>query len=201
MKIFLKSVLCIFLAVPALTSCYDDTALWDKVKDMENRLNELEVELTSQTEALNALLTNGATLTSCKKNSDGSYTITLSNGTKFNVLPEGTDFSSLVTFKDVNGKKCWATYNANGQAVILTDKAGNAIPVSDEISVEIKDGVYCLIINGKVYETGYDAEDVVQVFSSCTPLTDASGNVYAVNFTFGEGMETTVALDGYAGVR
>ena len=199
MKIFLKSVLCIFLAVPALTSCYDDTALWDKVKDMENRLNELEVELTSQTEALNALLTNGATLTSCKKNSDGSYTITLSNGTKFNVLPEGTDFSSLVTFKDVNGKKCWATYNANGQAVILTDKAGNAIPVSDEISVEIKDGVYCLIINGKVYETGYDAEDVVQVFSSCTPLTDASGNVYAVKFTFGEGMETTVALDGYAG--
>ena len=200
MKIFLKSVLCIFLAVPALTSCYDDTALWDKVKDMENRLNELEVELTSQTEALNALLTNGATLTSCKKNSDGSYTITLSNGTKFNVLPEGTDFSSLVTFKDVNGKKCWATYNANGQAVILTDKAGNAIPVSDEISVEIKDGVYCLVINGKVYETGYDAEDVVQVFSSCTPLTDASGNVYAVKFTFGEGMETTVALDGYAGV-
>lgn len=167
---------------------------------MENRLFELEVELQNQVEAMNALLSNGATLASCKKNSDGSYTITLSDGTKFNVLPEGTDFSTLVTYKTVDGKKCWAVYDAAGNAVLLTDAAGNAVPVSDNIDVAIKDGVYVLSINGKEYETGYDAEDVVQVFSSCTPLADASGNVYAVKFTFGEGMETTVTLDGYKGV-
>lgn len=200
MKIFVRSLLCISLAVPAFTSCYDDSALWDKVNDMEMRLNELEVEMTSQTEAMQALLSNGATLTSCKKNSDGSYTVTLSDGTKFKVLPEGTDFSSLVTVKVVDGKKCWATYDASGNAVVLTDVSGNAIPVSVDVSVKIKDGVYVLVINGREYETGYDAEDVVQVFSSCTPLTDASGNVYAVKFTFGEGMEVTVALDGYKGV-
>lgn len=200
MKIFVRSLLCISLAVPAFTSCYDDSALWDKVNDMEARLNELEVEMTSQTEAMQALLSNGATLTSCKKNSDGSYTVTLSDGTKFKVLPEGTDFSSLVTVKVVDGKKCWATYDASGNAVVLTDVSGNAIPVSVDVSVKIKDGVYVLVINGKEYETGCDAEDVVQVFSSCTPLTDASGNVYAVKFTFGEGMEVTVALDGYKGV-
>lgn len=200
MKIFVRSLLCISLAIPAFTSCYDDSALWDKVNDMEARLNELEVEMTSQAEAMSALLSNGATLTSCKKNSDGSYTVTLSNGTKFNVLPEGTDFSSLITYKVVDGKKCWATYDASGNAVALTDVSGNPIPVSVEVSVKIKDGVYVLVINGKEYETGYDAEDVVQVFSSCTPLADASGNVYAVKFTFGEGMETTVALDGYKGV-
>lgn len=200
MKIFVRSILCLSLAATALTSCYDDSALWDKVNDMEARLTELEVEMTSQVEAMSALLSNGATLTSCKKNADGSYTVTLSNGTKFNVLPEGTDFSSLITYKVVDGKKCWATYDASGNAVALTDVSGNPIPVSVDVSVKIKDGVYCLVINGKEYETGYDAEDVVQVFSSCTPLTDASGNVYAVKFTFGEGMETTVALDGYKGV-
>ena len=200
MKIFVRSLLCLSLAIPAFTSCYDDSALWDKVNDMEARLNELEVEMTSQVEAMQALLSNGATLTSCKKNSDGSYTVTLSDGTKFKVLPEGTDFSSLVSVMVVNGKKCWATYDPSGNAVALTDASGKAIPVSVEVSVKIKDGVYCLVINGKEYETGYDAEDVVQVFSSCTPLTDASGNVYAVKFTFGEGMEVTVALDGYKGV-
>lgn len=200
MKIFVRSLLCLSLAIPAFTSCYDDSALWDKVNDMEARLNELEVEMTSQVEAMQALLSNGATLTSCKKNSDGSYTVTLSDGTKFKVLPEGTDFSSLVSVMVVDGKKCWATYDPSGNAVALTDASGKAIPVSVEVSVKIKDGVYCLVINGKEYETGYDAEDVVQVFSSCTPLTDASGNVYAVKFTFGEGMETTVALDGYKGV-
>lgn len=200
MKIFVRSLLCVSLSIPAFTSCYDDSALWDKVNDMEARLNELEVEMTSQVEAMQALLSNGATLTSCKKNSDGSYTVTLSNGTKFKVLPEGTDFSSLVSVMVVDGKKCWATYDPSGNAVALTDASGKAIPVSVEVSVKIKDGVYCLVINGKEYETGYDAEDVVQVFSSCTPLTDASGNVYAVKFTFGEGMETTVALDGYKGV-
>ena len=93
MKIFVRSLLCVSLSIPAFTSCYDDSALWDKVNDMEARLNELEVEMTSQVEAMQALLSNGATLTSCKKNSDGSYTVTLSNGTKFKVLPEGTDFS------------------------------------------------------------------------------------------------------------
>jgi len=200
MKIFVRSLLCLSLTIPAFTSCYDDSALWDKVNDMEARLNELEVEMTSQVEAMQALLSNGATLTSCKKNSDGSYTVTLSDGTKFKVLPEGTNFSSLVSVMVVDGKKCWATYDPSGNAVALTDASGKAIPVSVEVSVKIKDGVYCLVINGKEYETGYDAEDVVQVFSSCTPLTDASGNVYAVKFTFGEGMETTVALDGYKGV-
>ena len=114
MKIFVRSLLCLSLAIPAFTSCYDDSALWDKVTDMEARLNELEVEMTSQVEAMQALLSNGATLTSCKKNSDGSYTVTLSDGTKFKVLPEGTDFSSLVTVMVVDGKKCWATYDPSG---------------------------------------------------------------------------------------
>ena len=175
-KHILRSLLCLSLAVPAFTSCYDDSEIWGKVEELENRVDVLEAEMTSQVEAMNALLTNGATLTACKKNSDGSYTITLSNGTKFKVLPEGTDFSTLVSYTLVDGKKCWSTFDALGNPVLITDKQGNAIPVSADISVKIKDGVYVLVINGNEYETGYDAEDVVQVFSSCTPLTDASGN-------------------------
>lgn len=198
MKIFLRSFLCLSFAVTALTSCLDD--VWEKIDEMDQRLDVLEAELTSQAEALNSLLTNGATLTSCIRNADGSYTVTLSNGTRFKVLPAGADFSALLTYTVVDGVKCWATYGPDGKPVVLTDSAGKPIPVNTSVSVKIKDGVYYLVINGKEYETGYDAGDVVQVFSSCTPLTDASGNVYAVKFTFGEGMEITVALDGYKGV-
>ncbi|MBR5211608.1 MAG: hypothetical protein IKV91_03435 [Bacteroidales bacterium] len=199
MKLFLRPVFAFALAASALSSCYDDSALWDKVTEMDDRLTVLENELTSQAEALGALLSNGATLTSCVKNSDGSYTVTLSDGTKFNVLPNGTDFSKLVTYIEEDGKKYWATYGPDGKPVVLKDGNKN-IPVSVDISVKVEDGVYYLVIDGKDYVTGYDAEDVVQVFSSCTPLADASGNVYAVKFTFGEGMEVTVALDGYKGV-
>lgn len=198
MKIVLRSFLCLSLAVTTLTSCLDE--VWDKLDEIEQRLDELEVELTNQAEALNALLSNGATLTSCVKNADGSYTVTLSNGTKFKVLPAGTDFSSLVTYTTVNGKKCWATFAPDGSVIVLKDDSGNPIPVSNDISVKIENGIYYLVINGKKYETGYDDKDVVQVFSSCTPITDASGNVYAVKFTFGNGMEITVTLDGYNGV-
>lgn len=186
--------------IPLFSSCYNDDAIWQKFDEIEVRLDSLENQLNSQVEAMGSLLEDLTTISSCKKNTDGSYTVTLSNGTKFNVLPEGTDFSTLVTYTVVEGKKCWATYNANGELVTLKDASGNAIPVSTDVSVKIEDGVYVLVINGKEYETGYDAADVVQVFSKCTPLKDASGNVYAVKFIFGEGMETTVALDGYAGV-
>lgn len=198
MKIFLRSLICLSLTLGTFTSCLDD--VWEKIDEMDQRLDVLEAELTSQAEALNSLLTNGATLTSCIMNADGSYTVTLSNGTRFKVLPAGADFSALLTYTVVDGVKCWATYGPDGKPVVLTDSAGKPIPVNTSVSVKIKDGVYYLVINGKEYETGYDAGDVVQVFSSCTPLTDASGNVYAVKFTFGEGMEITVALDGYKGV-
>ena len=199
-KTFMSLLLSVLLTAPMVTSCYDDSDIWDKLASLEEKLIELENNLTEQAEAMSALLSDGSTISACKKNSDGSYTITLSNGTKFNVLPEGTSFSSLVTYTEVGGKKCWATYDANGNPVVIKDASGNAIPVSAEISVKIKDDAYYLVINGKEYVTGYNAEDVVQVFSSCTPLMDASGNVYAVKFTFGEGMEVTVALDGYKGV-
>ena len=199
MKHFLKPVLALSIAAAALSSCYDDSAIWDKVTEMEDRLTELENELTNQAGALKAILSNGATLASCVKNADGSYTVTLSDGTKFNVLPAGTDFSKLVTYQEIDGKKYWATYGPDGKLVVLMD-GNKSIPVSSDINVKVKDGVYYIVIDGKEYVTGYDAEDVVQVFSSCTPLKDASGNVYAVKFTFGEGMEVTIALDGYKGV-
>lgn len=198
-KLFLKSVLCAVLVIPALNSCMDDSALWDKITELEYRLDSLENNLNNQVSALNALMSNGSTISSCKKSDDGSYVIELSNGTKFTVMPEGAKFSSLVSYVTEGGKNYLATYGPDGALVTLKDASGNPIPAGTSVDVKIEEGVYYLVINGQEYMTGYDTQDIVQIFSSCTPVQDASGQVYAVKFTMGD-WEITVTVDGYRGV-
>ena len=199
-KHLFRSLLCVALAVPAFVSCIDDDAIWDKLTDLESRLDSLENNLNDQVAALNSLVGDLTTIASCKKNDDGSYLIELSNGCKFSAMPAGAKFSSLVSCVEVDGKKYWATYDADGNLVTLTDAEGKPIPVQAKIEVKIVDGVYYLIVDGKEYVTGYEAEEVVQIFSSCTPLEDESGQVYAVKLTVGEGWEVTMPVDGYKGV-
>lgn len=204
-NMLIKAAICISAVIPMLTSCYDDSAIWNELDKIEHRLDSLETSLNQQLSALNSLINGKTTIASCEKNQDGSYEVVLSNGTEFTVLAEGRDYSALVSVKEVNGVRCWATYDANGELTVLTDNAGNPIPVVKEeyrtsVEVLVEDGIYYLVIDGKKYMTGYDTEELVQVFSSCTPHKDASGNVYAMTFTFGEGMNITVAVDGYNGV-
>ena len=188
------------VAAPMLTSCYDDSGIWETIEKMEDRITALEEGLTGQAQAMASLLSNGATIKSCVKQKDGSYLVTLSDDTKFTVLPAGTDFSALLTYQEVAGIKYWAVLNKDGRAEILNDAAGKPIPVETKVEVKVKDGKYFIVINGVEYETGYDAEEVIQVFESCTPIKDAAGNVYAMTFSFGNGVEVTVSVDGYNGV-
>ena len=113
-KLIFKALLASMLVLPMLTSCYDDTAIWEEFDKIENRLDSLENSLNKQFQALNSLIDSKTTISACDKNSDGSYDVTLSNGVKFTVLPDGTKFSSLVSVMEVGGVKCWATY-VNGE--------------------------------------------------------------------------------------
>lgn len=195
-----KALLSVMVVPFMLVSCYDDSALWKQMEALENSINELKAQLEGQAEAMTALLSDGSTIKSCVAQSDGSYLLTLSNEVKFKVLAPGTNASALMSYKVVDGEKYWAVYSPSGELTTLTDEDGNNIPVSTSVDVEVKDGVYYIIINGVEYATGYDTEDVVQVFNSCTPLKDASGNVYAMTFDFGEGKTVTLSVDGYKGV-
>lgn len=195
-----KALLSVMVVPFMLVSCYDDSALWKQMEALENSINELKAQLEGQAEAMTALLSNGSTIKSCVLQSDGSYLLTLSNDVKFKVLAPGTNASALMSYKVIDGEKYWAIYSPSGELTALTDKDGKNIPVSTSVDVDVKDGRYYIIINGQEYETGFDTEDIVQVFNSCTPLTDASGNVYAMTFNFGEGKQVTVSVDGYKGV-
>ena len=195
-----KALICL-LALPfATVSCFDDTAIWETLNEHEAQLNEIQTQLANQADALTSLLSGGSTISSCVEQKDGSYLVTLSTGTKFKVLPQQTNVSALMSYVVIDGNKYWALYNHAGELEPITDLQGKNIPVSVQVDVEVKDSKYYIVINGYEYETGYDAGDAVQVFQSCVPHTDATGNVYAMTFTFGEGLEVTVSVDGYKGV-
>ena len=86
------------LVAPALTSCYDDQPLWDKLNSLEAKVDSLVNDLNSQAEALSALMMDGSTIASCTKNDDGSYLVKLSDGTEFTVLSKNADAFWIMHF-------------------------------------------------------------------------------------------------------
>ena len=81
-----KALFCMMVVPFILSSCYDDKAIWDSMRELENSLNELKAQLDEQAEAMSAILTDGSTIKSCVKQKDGSYLITLSNDVSFKTL-------------------------------------------------------------------------------------------------------------------
>ena len=152
---------------PVATSCFDDSELWEKIDQIEARLDSLEAGLNGQIQAFSDFLAGGdITISDYLKNTDGSYAITLSNGTKFTVLPDSTDFSALVSYVELEGVKYWATYNAEGNLVPLLGAGGAKIPVYNATPVvEEREGVYYLIVGSNEYVTGYTTEDIVSIFT------------------------------------
>ena len=200
MKGFAGALLALAVSAPVLTSCFDDTEIWEAMGELTDRVEKLEADLEAQANAIAALLSDGSTVAKCDKQKDGSYLVTLSDGTKFKVMPEATNYSALMTYVVEGGNKYWAVYGPAGEAEVLKDASGQKIPVSTTVDVVVKDRIYYIVINGVEYPTGYNVDDMVQVYESCKAYKDASGNVYALTFSFGEGVEVTVSVDGYKGV-
>lgn len=189
------------LVMPVLISCYDDQDIWESIENLENRVEVLETSLNEQAAVLNDFMSGiGLTIKECVKNSDGSYKIVLSNDNSFVVYPE-KNLASVVTYVEAGGVKYWATYDSDGNVVLLTDSNGDNIPVAPETTpvVKEKDGVYYLVIDGMEYVTGYKLGDALSMFSSYVVNKDESGNVHSITFTFGKDMSFTVTVDGYCG--
>lgn len=197
----LKGFVTLFVALPMLYSCFDDSELWEKIESIEARLDSLESSLNGQIKAFSDFLAGGdITISSCVQNDNGSYSLTLSNGTKFTMLPDSTDVSALVSYVEIDGVKYWAAPDAEGKLTPLLGAAGKKLPVISAVPVvEERDGVYYLIFDGKEYITGYNTEDFVSIFTSYTLNRDEAGQLYSATFTFGEDMSFTVSLDGYSG--
>ena len=220
------------LACPVFTSCYDDSALnerLDKVEgdiaDLDQRLKDLETRLNSELQALQTLLEGKiaalqgqvdglVTVKSCNAKTDGTYEITLSDGSKFTVYPEyEQDLTGVVTTTTIDGVLYWAIYE-DGKPVIVTDAEGNPVPVvgvTPQVDVDPATGNVYVTFDGEewinigntkpcvfseaevVYTDNYTDEEEAQGWGEETPMY--------VTITLPDGNTITVTIDGAASFR
>lgn len=183
------------LACPVFTSCYDDSALNEKIEeigenvlDLDARLKALETKLNTELQALQTLLESKIatlegkvdeliTITSCDQKTDGSYEITLSDGKKFTVYPEyEQDLNGLVTTISMDGKLYWAVYE-DGAPTVVVDAEGAPIPVEaaqPEVRVDSETGEV---------EITFDGEEWINLGSGNSCVFSNVEVVYTDNYT------------------
>ena len=195
----LKAAFVLLLAAPAAVSCYDDSGLQEQIDMLIDKVYELEQRLNNELSALQAMLKGNAMISSVSTDTDGVTTIKLTDGTELSLYPKA-DMEAFITYMQasVNGEMvdCWAYIDDEGIKRFMRDADGNPIPVAAETPevVEI-DGESYLMIGGETYPLSGNS-----VFSDYVLHTDElTGEVYAVTFTFGEGMTFTVTVDGACG--
>lgn len=209
-KSVMKAVLAVFLICPFMQSCveeiihenyyeneYDDSELKDKIDLIVEKLYDLEERMNGEINALKQMLSGKLLISNVSRDaSTGIVTITLSDGTKLQLLPE-KDLQSFVTYITLSdGVDYWAYIDAAGKKHLFLDENKEAIPVIGDVpEVVVKDDESFLVIGGVEYPLSGNS-----VFSDYELITDGlTGDVYAVTFTFGEDMTFTVTVDGAAG--
>ena len=228
------------LACPVFTSCYDETALSNRVDELEqglgsleDRVTALENRLNDELSALKSLIESqiktvtdqvGAvaekvdglvTVSKCEANEDGTYEITLSDGSKFTVYPEyEQDLTGIVTTIKIGDEIYWAIYGEDGKAEVVTDSEGAPVPVvaaTPQVDVnEMTGDVYITFDNGEnwinignkkpcvfadaevVYTDNYTDEEEAKYPNSCYEEP-----MYVV-ITLADGSTITVTIDGAA---
>ena len=183
------------LACPVFTSCYDDSALNDRIDkvegdiaDLDQRLKDLETRLNNELQALQTLLEGKiaalqgqvdglVTVKSCTAKTDGTYEITLSDGSKFTVYPEyEQDLTGVVTTTTIDGVLYWAIYE-DGKPVVVTDAEGNPVPV-----VGVTPQVDVDPATGNVYVT-FDGEEWINIGNNKPCVFSDAMIVYTDNYT------------------
>ena len=176
---------------------YDDSDIWEQLNALIGKVYDLEQKMNSELKTLKDLLKGKIFITDVKNDvSTGLTLVELSNGETLVLFPE-KDMKSYVTYITLSdGVSYWAYIDENGNKQLFLDENGEAVPVyGNTPEVVVKDGDTYLVIGGVEYPLSGNS-----VFSDYELVTDElTGEVYAVTFTFGEGMSFTVTVDGAAG--
>lgn len=183
---------------------YDDSELKEEIDGIKDQVNgiiesiyDLEVKLNDELKALKSMLSGKLLITDVSVDaSTGVTSVTLSNGYVLQLLPEN-DLQSYVTYLTLSdGVDYWAYVDAEGNKVLFLDEDNKPVPVIGDVpEVIVKDGETWIVIGGVEYPISGNS-----VFSDYELITDElTGEVYAVTFTFGEGLSFTVTVDGACG--
>jgi len=213
----------VLLVITAVSSCkYDDADLWNKVNSLDDRVTNLEEQLTQANTNIASISTivnaidDNLFITSLQETANG-YTIqfsngetaTLTNGTNGADGADGKD-APIIGFDEFEGKYYW-TQTIDGQQSWLTDEAGNKLPVTgaDAVTPLLKvntEGFWMVSYdNGLTYAevvdeagnpvkaVGEDGEDGID---GSDGAPGASGDSFFRSVSLGDGYVIFVLLDG-----
>ena len=123
----MKKILFLLLTIITVCSCYNDDDLWDKVNDLDGRVETLETtvkKMNSEITTIQSLvdaLNQGKIITNTEQTAEG-YTLTFNDGSKVSIKngTNGTDAPVIGVKADENGVYYW-TVTTNGTTEWLPD--------------------------------------------------------------------------------
>ncbi len=139
-----RYVCCAVALFVAFTGCkYDDTELWNKVNDIEGRLEKVEKQVASinkDIESLQKIVEGTFTIVKVEENENG-HTIQFSDGTSIEIKDgkdgiDGKDAPVIGVKKDEDGKYYW-TLTSGGKTEYLTTSDGQKLPVTADAVIPV----------------------------------------------------------------
>lgn len=129
----MKKYLILFFvaAAAAFQSCNNNDDLWDAIDDLKSRVQALETQvdaLNNNVEAMKALYNGGATISEVSE-TDGTYTLKLTNGTTL-TLTQGSEAEAVIPVVSIDAQGNWQYSVDGGKSFIALN-----------VNAEAEDGV------------------------------------------------------------
>lgn len=174
-------LLSVLLLGATVWSCsYDDSALWDKVNDLDGRVQTLETTVKGMNTSITSLkgivdaLNGGKVITKTESTADG-YVLTLSDGSTLTLKngKDGKDAPVIGVKADTDGVYYW-TITTDGKTEFLKDTEGCKLKVSGTTpvmgvdsegywTVDTGNGVQRILSDGKpVKAQGQDGDSFIK---------------------------------------
>lgn len=174
-------LLSVLLLGATVWSCsYDDSALWDKVNDLDGRVQTLETTVKGMNTSITSLkgiveaLDGGKVITKTESTADG-YILTLSDGSTLTLKngKDGKDAPVIGVKADTDGVYYW-TITTGGKTEFLKDAEGSKLKVSGTTpvmgvdsegywTVDTGNGVQRILSDGKpVKAQGQDGDSFIK---------------------------------------
>lgn len=174
-------LLSVLLLGATVWSCsYDDSALWDKVNDLDGRVQTLETTVKGMNTSITSLkgiveaLDGGKVITKTESTADG-YILTLSDGSTLTLKngKDGKDAPVIGVKADTDGVYYW-TITTDGKTEFLKDAEGGKLKVSGTTpvmgvdsegywTVDTGNGVQRILSDGKpVKAQGQDGDSFIK---------------------------------------
>ena len=203
----MKKYLILFFvaAAAAFQSCNNNDDLWDAIDDLKSRVQALETQvdaLNNNVEAMKALYNGGATISEVSE-TDGTYTLKLTNGTTL-TLTQGSEAEAVIPVVSIDAQGNWQYSVDGGKSFIALNV--NAVAedgVTPQFRVDEATGVWQINTTGE--ESGWTnvkntaGEDVSAIGGTVTDKffdsVRTDGNVLYVKLLGGEELQIPIVED------